>query len=194
MCTSWHDVCLGWRLWLRPTIILLYALFVIIVLPLLIINTVKDGFTKKKQLILIGGMLVFTTLPICIWHIMQHIYHFTKPILQKPIIRILWMVPIYALNAVSGLLYYAYITIVSYKIVDIKWMCFVYRMWSSINLRYCHYVMIHECMPMFRRTRSWKNTQICLSILSANIWMKLINICWVTDVLFSAFLIHSGLA
>lgn len=68
---------------------------------MLIINTVKDGFTKKDQLVLIGGLFVLTALPICIWHIMQHIIHFTKPILQKPIIRILWMVPIYALNAVS---------------------------------------------------------------------------------------------
>lgn len=100
MCTNWNDLCHRWRIWIRPTIILLYALFVVIVLPLLIVNTVKDGFTKKDQLILIGGLFVFTTLPICIWHIMQHIVHFTKPILQKPIIRILWMVPIYAMNAV----------------------------------------------------------------------------------------------
>lgn len=101
MCSNWSELCARWRLWIRPTVILLYALFVIIVLPLLIVNTVKDGFTKKDQLILIGGLFVFTTLPICIWHIMQHIVHFTKPILQKPIIRILWMVPIYAVNAVS---------------------------------------------------------------------------------------------
>lgn len=32
----------------------------------------------------------------------QHMLHFTKPILQKPIIRILWMVPIYSGNAVCA--------------------------------------------------------------------------------------------
>lgn len=101
MCTiNWTSICSTWHLWIRPIIVFLYILFVIMVLPMLIVNTVKDGFTKKDQLILIGGLFVLTTFPICIWHIMQHIIHFTKPILQKPIIRILWMVPIYALNAV----------------------------------------------------------------------------------------------
>lgn len=76
-----------WRFWIRPLLILIYALFVIIVVPLLIINSVKDGFTKKDQLILIGGLFVLTSLPISIWHLTQHIIHFTKPILQRPIIR-----------------------------------------------------------------------------------------------------------
>lgn len=85
--------------WIRPVLVLLYILFVLICLPVLIYNTVKDGL-KKDQLILIGGLFVACSIPICLWHIMQHISHFTKPILQKPIIRILWMVPIYAIDAV----------------------------------------------------------------------------------------------
>lgn len=88
--------------WIRPILIVLYILFVIIALPLLIYNTVKDGFTKKDQLILIGGLFVGISFPICLWHIWQHVLHFTKPILQKPIIRILWMVPVYAINAVRS--------------------------------------------------------------------------------------------
>lgn len=89
-----------WQQWLKAFLILLYSLFVIAVLPWLIVNTVKDGFTRKDQLILVGGLFVLVSIPLCVWHILQHMLHFTKPILQRPIIRILWMVPIYAVNAV----------------------------------------------------------------------------------------------
>lgn len=98
---SLRRFCEEWRIWIRPLLILTYAIFAIIVVPLLIVNTVKDGFTRRDQLILVGGLFVLSAVPISIWHITQHVIHFTKPILQKHIIRILWMVPIYALNAVS---------------------------------------------------------------------------------------------
>lgn len=91
-----------WRIWIRPLLIITYVIFAIIVVPLLIVNSVKDGFQRNDQLILIGGLFVLSAVPVSIWHIIQHVIHFTKPILQKHIIRILWMVPIYALNAVSG--------------------------------------------------------------------------------------------
>ncbi|XP_055642060.1 transmembrane protein 184C [Toxorhynchites rutilus septentrionalis] len=106
MCTPGvQGFCSQWRAWFRPLLILLYVLFVIIVVPLLIVNSVKDGFTRKDQLILIGGLFVMCAIPISIWQITQHIVHFTQPILQKHIIRILWMVPIYALNAWLCLLF-----------------------------------------------------------------------------------------
>ena len=102
MCTNsnWMICFSRWRIWIRPIMLTIYLLFVIIVVPLLIVNSLKDGFTRKDQLILIGGLFVLTAIPLSIWHITQHIKHFTKPILQKHIIRILWMVPIYAANAV----------------------------------------------------------------------------------------------
>ncbi|XP_055376553.1 transmembrane protein 184C isoform X2 [Condylostylus longicornis] len=108
MCCSnvnWREFCQEWKLWIRPLLIITYIMFAIIVVPLLIINSVKDGFSRKDQLILIGGLLVLSAVPISVWHIMQHVLHFTKPILQKHIIRILWMVPIYAMNAWIGLLF-----------------------------------------------------------------------------------------
>uniref|UniRef100_A0A1L8DDT7 Putative organic solute transporter ostalpha n=1 Tax=Nyssomyia neivai TaxID=330878 RepID=A0A1L8DDT7_9DIPT len=106
MCTEGCTGCFSrWRMWIRPLLIVCYTLFVIIVVPLLIVNSVKDGFTRKDQLILIGGLFVLTALPISFWHITQHMINFTKPILQKHIVRILWMVPIYALNALLGLLF-----------------------------------------------------------------------------------------
>lgn len=88
-------------MWIRPLLILSYVIFAIIVVPLLIVNSVKDGFSRSDQLILIGGLFVLSAVPISIWHIIQHMIHFTKPILQKHIIRICWMVPLYATNAVS---------------------------------------------------------------------------------------------
>ncbi|XP_068151450.1 transmembrane protein 184C [Drosophila tropicalis] len=97
--------CGEWRLWIRPLLILTYVIFAIIVVPLLIVNSVKDGFQRKDQLILIGGLFVLAAVPISIWHIIQHVIHFTRPILQKHIIRILWMVPIYATNAWIGLFF-----------------------------------------------------------------------------------------
>ncbi|XP_058062016.1 transmembrane protein 184C [Anopheles bellator] len=102
MCVSF---CAQWRIWLRPLLVILYILFVIIVVPLLIVDSVKDGFTHKGQLILIGGLFVLCAIPISIWQIAQHIVHFTQPLLQRHIIRILWMVPIYALNALLCLVF-----------------------------------------------------------------------------------------
>ncbi|MPC19806.1 Transmembrane protein 184C [Portunus trituberculatus] len=57
-----------------------------------------DGFTIAW---LIGGIFVFMAIPITLWEIVQHLINYTKPKLQKHIIRVLWMVPVYALNAVS---------------------------------------------------------------------------------------------
>lgn len=99
MCKC-SSICSSWREWIRPILILAYILFVLIVVPYVIAETVRDGFTQQDQLILIGGLFVIVSVPLCIWHIVQHILHFNRPIEQKPIIRILWMVPIYSVNAV----------------------------------------------------------------------------------------------
>lgn len=101
MCrTSCINLCASSHKWLRFFVILLYVLFVIFGLPWLITNIFNNDLKKKQKLNIIGGLFVITTLPICFWHIMQHVRNFTKPSLQKPIIRILWMVPIYSVNAV----------------------------------------------------------------------------------------------
>ncbi|XP_013109857.1 transmembrane protein 184C isoform X1 [Stomoxys calcitrans] len=107
MCQNYslRRFCEEWRIWIRPLLIVSYGIFAIIVVPLLIINSLKDGFSRRDQLILIGGLFVLSAVPVSIWHIIQHVIHFTKPILQKHIIRILWMVPIYALNAWIGLFF-----------------------------------------------------------------------------------------
>jgi hypothetical protein len=61
--------------------------FLFVVTPLIVWNTVKDGFEKKDQLILIGSLFVFCALPISFFHFSQHLKHFNKPVLQKHIVR-----------------------------------------------------------------------------------------------------------
>lgn len=73
-------------------------------LPILVVRVVQNGFQKSDQGILIGGVFVLMALPIAFWQITQHMVHYTKPRLQKHIIRILWMVPLYALNAWLGMI------------------------------------------------------------------------------------------
>ncbi|XP_050362628.1 transmembrane protein 184C [Nymphalis io] len=103
MCTRPITFFSQWRLWIRPFFIASYVLLVLILVPLLIIHSINNGFTKSDQGTLVGGGFVLLAVPISIWQITQHIVHYTKPSLQKHIIRILWMVPIYALNAWIGL-------------------------------------------------------------------------------------------
>ncbi|XP_064123624.1 transmembrane protein 184C isoform X2 [Loxodonta africana] len=53
----------------------------------------------------IAGIFLLLTIPISLWVILQHLVHYTQPELQKPIIRILWMVPIYSLDSWIALKY-----------------------------------------------------------------------------------------
>lgn len=91
-----------WRLWIRPLVILLYALAILVFVPIFLVRSFKAGFNKRDQEILIAGIFVWITIPVSLWEIVQHVVNYTQPKLQKHIIRVLWMVPIYAINAVSG--------------------------------------------------------------------------------------------
>lgn len=52
-------------------------------------------------MLVVGNTFATITLVVSSWHIIQHMRHFTQPALQKPIISILCMVPLYAIDAVS---------------------------------------------------------------------------------------------
>ncbi|KAJ1526070.1 hypothetical protein ONE63_009236 [Megalurothrips usitatus] len=93
-----------WRYWIRPAVMTVYAIVIVFLLPVLVTKAVKNGFQKSDQGVLIGGVFVLMALPIAFWQITQHMVHYTKPRLQKHIIRILWMVPLYALNAWLGMI------------------------------------------------------------------------------------------
>lgn len=76
-----------WRLWIRPAVMTIYALIIVVLLPILVVNAVDNGFKKSDQSSLIGGVFVMMALPISFWEITQHMVHYTKPSLQKHIIR-----------------------------------------------------------------------------------------------------------
>ncbi|XP_017877649.1 transmembrane protein 184C [Ceratina calcarata] len=99
------SICRRWRLWILPVLTCLYALLIIILVPILLANSINNGFNKQDQGALVGGAFVLLALPIAFYEIVQHMIYYTQPKLQKYIIRILWMVPIYAVNAWLGLVY-----------------------------------------------------------------------------------------
>lgn len=76
-----------WRLWIRPLLIALYVILIIVLVPILIAHSINNGFNKADQGALVGGGFVLLALPISIWQITQHVVHYTKPFLQKHIIR-----------------------------------------------------------------------------------------------------------
>ncbi|XP_022324788.2 transmembrane protein 184C-like [Crassostrea virginica] len=88
-----------WRHWLRPFVIILYLVLAIIALPLCVIELEKKNAALHVEAWFTGGIFVMMAIPISLWGILQHLVNFTQPNLQRYIIRILWMVPIYALNA-----------------------------------------------------------------------------------------------
>lgn len=77
----------SWGFWLGPISLLVYGLFVLFIVPYVIYSSVRDGFTKEEQLVLVGGMFVLASVPISVWLIYRHLIHFNRPNLQKPIIR-----------------------------------------------------------------------------------------------------------
>ena len=46
-----------------------------------------------------AGIFVVLALPISFWGVLEHLDSYTRPLEQKRIIRILFMVPVYAINS-----------------------------------------------------------------------------------------------
>lgn len=85
--------------------VFLYILLLLVVLPLCIWELQKSGVGTHNKAWFIAMIFVIMTMPISLWGILQHLVHYTQPELQKPIIRILWMVPIYSLDSWLALKY-----------------------------------------------------------------------------------------
>lgn len=47
----------------------------------------------------VAAMFVLLAIPVTIYEVAMHLEYFSRPALQIHVIRILWMVPIYALDA-----------------------------------------------------------------------------------------------
>lgn len=61
---------------------------------------IEDGIVNSSWP-MIAGFFAWTAFLVSVWEISSHLSNYNKPYLQKYIVRILWMVPIYALNSVS---------------------------------------------------------------------------------------------
>uniref|UniRef100_A0A1B6G8C3 Transmembrane protein 184C n=1 Tax=Cuerna arida TaxID=1464854 RepID=A0A1B6G8C3_9HEMI len=98
------DILSKWRKWIKTVVMLIYGCFILLLIPKLIIQS----FHSKKDsdpAVFIGGFFAVLTIPISLVEIIQHMIHYSRPPLQLHIIRILWMVPIYTLNAWMGIIY-----------------------------------------------------------------------------------------
>ncbi|KAG9480067.1 transmembrane protein 184C [Eleutherodactylus coqui] len=97
--------CGNWRRWIRPLVVCLYVVGLIVAIPVCIWELQKLEVGVHTKAWFIAGIFVLMTIPISLWGILQHLVHYTQPELQKPIIRILWMVPIYSVDSWIALKY-----------------------------------------------------------------------------------------
>ena len=59
----------------------------------------RDNVQPHTLAWLIASCFLGVTLPISIWEIVMHLRYMHIPLLQVPVVRVLWMVPIYALDS-----------------------------------------------------------------------------------------------
>ncbi|XP_030047529.1 transmembrane protein 184C [Microcaecilia unicolor] len=97
--------CGNWRRWIRPLAVVLYFVALLVAIPLCVLELQDMEVGVHTKAWFIAGIFVLMTIPISLWGILQHLVHYTQPELQKPIIRILWMVPIYSLDSWISLKY-----------------------------------------------------------------------------------------
>lgn len=86
------------RRWFRILWCLL-AVGLLVALPMIIIEFKKSHFSVKYQAWFISGMFVLMALPVSIYEVAMHLEYFSRPKLQIRVIRILWMVPVYAVDS-----------------------------------------------------------------------------------------------
>ncbi|MEW5307253.1 MAG: hypothetical protein WDW36_009661 [Sanguina aurantia] len=68
-------------------------------LPITVWEFNRSGFDTHHQAWFVGGIFVLMAIPISVYEVAMHTEYYTRPRLQRHVIRILWMVPIYALDA-----------------------------------------------------------------------------------------------
>ncbi len=67
--------------------LVLYLIVLLVVLPLLIYELYKENAGDRFKAWFVAGLFVLLTLPIFFIGVMQHMFNYTKPYLQKHIIR-----------------------------------------------------------------------------------------------------------
>lgn len=86
------------RRWFRLLWCLVAVAFIAL-LPVLIIELKNEHIPVHRQAWLIAGLFVLLAVPVTVYEVAMHLEYFSRPRLQIYVIRILWMVPIYAVDA-----------------------------------------------------------------------------------------------
>lgn len=92
-------MALEWRDWIKHAITGCYLLVLVVVLPVLIWPIIHTTSTPKDEALVIATIFALLTLPISAYSIINHLVNFTQPELQRPICRVLAMVPIYSIDS-----------------------------------------------------------------------------------------------
>lgn len=79
--------------------VIIYLIVLLVALPLLIFKLYEEDAGDQFKAWFVAGIFVLLTLPIFLIGLMLHIFNYTHPHLQKHIVRILWIVPIYSLSS-----------------------------------------------------------------------------------------------
>uniref|UniRef100_A0A2K5DAG9 Transmembrane protein 184C n=1 Tax=Aotus nancymaae TaxID=37293 RepID=A0A2K5DAG9_AOTNA len=82
-----------------PCTLVIYLVSIVVAVPLCVWELQKLEVGIHTKAWFTAGIFLLLTISILLWVILQHLVHYTQPELQKPIIRILWMVPIYSLDS-----------------------------------------------------------------------------------------------
>lgn len=87
-CCSWCQFSRrDFRSWLRPVVISIYFVILCVALPLTVWELHKNRAQTHVQAWFVAGCFVFLTIPISLWGILQHLVNYTKPELQRRIVR-----------------------------------------------------------------------------------------------------------
>lgn len=92
------------RHWFRLAWVAL-ALCALGTLPWLVTATSAGGWTLHAQAVAVAGVFVLLALPVSAYEVALQLQYFARPRLQLRVVRILWMVPVYALNSWFALKY-----------------------------------------------------------------------------------------
>ncbi|EAW12624.1 OSTA/TMEM184 family protein [Aspergillus clavatus NRRL 1] len=105
------------------------------------------GLTFHELCLIVGGAFAILAATISIYLIMCHATHYSKPIEQRHIIRILWMIPIYSL--VAWLSTYFYKSAIYYELIGNSYEAFTI---SAFFALLCHYIApdLHSQKEYFR--------------------------------------------
>ena len=103
----------AWKRWVRQLVMAIYILVFVVAIVLIGIDLDAHKADTNVWGWFGAGLFVLFSLPISLWGILQHAINYTKPFLQRREIRIMWMVPIYAVDAVRRTNFFTFFRLVT---------------------------------------------------------------------------------